>query len=307
MGASRIDPTGAHPAKMEAVELEVPRVGAEVTAEGLPVSVARWDVHQRVQHFMLMISMIVLMFTGFPIKFATASWSAAIIRAFGGFGNLLAVHKAAAILLVLTGVYHLVYLVWCWVKKGKKVAWAAVRGMMPSWKDVTDAVQHGLYLIGAAREKPKYGRYSYLEKFEYLAVLWGMIVMGGSGFAIWFPDLATQYLPRWVVSTLRVVHSNEAIIALLSLTFGHLFFVHFHPEVFPTSSVWFNGRISLRRMAEEHPLEFEALGYRHAHLEVLPAETSRWSHSKPLIIIELIVFTAIFVALLVAFVPMLLS
>ncbi len=263
--------------------------------------VERWNVHQRLQHFLLMLSVCVLVLTGFPIKYADAPWALLVVRLFGGFENLFHTHLAGAVLLFVVAVYHVVYLLFAWRRHG----WSW--DMVPGLKDIRDALQHGLFLLGLAKERPKFGRYSYLEKFEYLAVFWGLVVMGGSGLVLWFPGVAVNWLPRWVIDALRVVHSNEAFVAILALVFGHFFAVHFNPAVFPQNPVWFTGKIPLRLMAEEHPLELRRLQEQGVVKAEVQHRESRWSYSIPLIVVELILYLTIMGALLYVFVPLLLA
>ncbi len=268
-----------------------------------PIYIRRWNDHQRVQHLVLVLSMALLFITGFPIKFSNAPWAPFIMRLFGGFGNMLLAHKVGAVLLMLDGVYHLVYLLAYWRKYGP--TW----DMIPRVKDFKDAVQHGLYLVGLTEEGPKFDRYSYLEKFEYLAIFWGMPIMVVTGLALWFPGVAGSFLPRWVLDAFRIVHSNEALIALIALVFGHFFVVHFRPDVFPNNPVWLTGKIPLHLMAEEHPLELERMDLK--KLGISPEEVhhlpgNKWSYNIPLIITEIMIYTAITAALLSVFVPLLL-
>jgi len=272
----------------------------------VPQYVQRWNLQHRLQHGLLVVSMVLLIGTGFPIKYAYTRWAQWVVGLFGSFENMLALHKLGATLLILAGIYHLVWMLLNGIRGN--ISWA----MVPTWKDVKDACLHAAYLIGLSSTPPQYGRYSYLEKFEYLAVFWGMVVMGGSGLALWFPTVATRFFPRWVLDGLRIVHSNEAFVALLSLAFGHFFFAHLHPDVFPSSPVWYSGKQSLHHLAREHPLELrervergelpatalEYLEEAHAPEPLTPAR-------RLLTLVELAVYGWIFLFLIFTFVPLL--
>lgn len=286
---------------MNVLAEKVTAAGRAAAIIGRDGTVERWNIHQRVQHFLLMGSVATLCLTGFPIKYANAMWSGWVIRAIGGFQNLLLVHKAAAVILGATGVYHLGYLIAAGLRYGFKPT------CLFNFRDLKDALQHYGYLLGLAKDPPRYGRYSYIEKFEYFAVLWGMVVMGGSGLVLWFPQVAARWLPRWAIDAIRVVHSNEAFLAILALVFGHFFMVHLKPEVFPTNPSWFTGRIPLHLLAEEHPLELEELGLAE-HAEAHGAyHASRWSRSRTLIYFELAIYGLIVFVLLAVFFPLLLE
>lgn len=263
--------------------------------------IERWNVHQRLQHVLLLISVSGLVLTGFPIKYYTQSWAKTATLMVGGFERLFGIHLSMAVLLFLTSGYHLLYLLAYWRKVGP--SWA----MVPGWRDLRDGWHHALHLIGIRRRPPHFGRYTYLEKFEYLAVVWGMVFMGGSGLILWFPVKAAALLPAWGLETVRVIHSNEAFIAMLALAFGHFFSVHFHPAVFPNNEVWLTGRISLARLAEEHPAELEHL-VAAGKISAAEAEAAT-SHHEPhrpfLLWLELAAYAGVFVWLLITFVPML--
>lgn len=271
-------------------------------AAGKVVEIVRFSLQQRIQHGLLAISVLMLILTGFPIKYSTEAWAAYVIKLFGGFGNLFLFHQVFAVLMLLTAAYHIVWLIWIFAKKSP--SWE----MIPTLKDFKDAVHHGKYLLGLTDTPPQYGRYSYLEKFEYFAVIWGVIVMGFSGLILWFPGMF-YWMPRWAFGVARVVHSNEAFICMLALFVGHFFHVHFHPKVFPSSMVWWNGKISLQHLKEEHPLEYEQLIKSHPELKNVAIEEdhSRWARSKILIYGELAIFLALFAYLLYTFVPMFLQ
>lgn len=262
-------------------------------------SIIRFTLQQRLQHGLLAISVLMLILTGFPIKYSTEGWAPYVINIFGGFANLFLFHKIFAVLMILSAVYHIVWLIAVFIKNGP--SWE----MIPTFKDFKDAIDHGKYLLGINKNPPQYGRYSYLEKFEYFAVIWGVIVMGFSGLVLWFPGMF-YWLPRWAFGVTRVIHSNEAFVCMLALFVGHFFHVHFNPKVFPSSMVWWNGKISAADLKEEHPLEYQQLVASNPELKKVEKHESRWYRSKPLIYAELVIFLGLFVYLLYTFIPLLL-
>ncbi|BDG62032.1 formate dehydrogenase subunit gamma [Caldinitratiruptor microaerophilus] len=289
---------------------DVPAAPAGALARPEEIFVERWNLQHRLQHLALAVSMVGLLTTGLSIKYAYTGWAPRVIALLGGFRSTLVLHKASAVLLILVALYHLGFLLYHW-RRGQ-VTWS----MRPTRKDALDAVHHALYLLGLRRDPPRFDRYSYLEKFEYLAIFWGMVVMGLSGLALWFPEVAGRLAGRWVLDALRVVHSNEAFVALLSLAFGHFFMAHFHPAVFPSSPVWYSGRISLAHLAEEHPLELERLAEAgrlpSGWVEALGRPAGDPCHRlrgwrRALGVVELVIYSAIFYYLLLTFIPMLLA
>jgi len=264
----------------------------------------RWNLQHRLQHGILALSTMGLLWTGLAIKFHHVAWAQWTFRLFGGFhGNLIA-HKVCASSLVFVSLWHLIYLLAGWRKLG--FSW----GMIPTHRDVIDVYHHALYLLNIRKKPPQFDRYSYLEKFEYLAIFWGMVVMGGTGFSLWFPAAAANWVPRAWLDGFRIVHGNEAVVALITLAYGHFFNAHFNPAVFPSNPVWLTGKISLEHMLEEHPVEYQRM----VEKGLLPAPAHEEHHDQRLAgwrrwvaFIELIIYSAIFYYLLVTFIPMLLA
>ncbi len=215
---------------------------------------SRFNIHHRIQHIMMFTSFIVLALTGLPMKYHLTGWAAAITKMFGGFDNMFTVHLIAATVMLACSVYHLIYLI-LYPLFTKKVSLAAV----PNFKDVTDLMHNMQYLLGLRKDPPRYDRYSYKEKFDYWAVFWGMAIMGGSGLMLWFPHIAAEYLPRWVIDSAQIAHSDEAMLAILAIFVWHFYNVHFSPSFFPGSLVWFHGKMSRELMEHEHPIELERL------------------------------------------------
>ncbi|RJQ04929.1 MAG: cytochrome b/b6 domain-containing protein [Bacillota bacterium] len=260
----------------------------------------RFDFHARVQHGLLAVSLAVLILTGFPVKFAAQPWARAVVRLFGSFEGLLAVHLAAAAVLAFTALYYL---------SAVSLALARRRldfSIVPRLRDFGDFGRHLGYLIGLRPDAPRFGKFTWWEKFEFWAVVWGTAVMGASGLVLVFPELAGRFVPRWAVGALRVAHSNEAVLAFLAVVFGHTFAVHFSPHVFPGSTVWLNGRATLSQLHEDHAMMYEVLVSRNA-APPRPMKESRWVRSRPLIVTELAAYGLLIAAVYVAVVPHLLG
>jgi cytochrome b subunit of formate dehydrogenase len=118
--------------------------------------------------------------------------------------------------------------------------------------DVLAAVR---YLTGLSREKPRIGRFGYAEKMEYWAVVWGTIIMGATGLAIWFKMDVTRLLPRWLVDVAVTIHYYEAILACLAIIVWHFYHVIFDPDVYPLNLACWDGKVSEHWQEEEHPLD----------------------------------------------------
>ncbi|HYF91450.1 MAG TPA: cytochrome b/b6 domain-containing protein [Symbiobacteriaceae bacterium] len=273
--------------------------------EHKPAFHQRWNLQHRLQHGTLATSMFGLIVSGLAIKFHAAGWAQGWYKIMGGFHNNLILHKISATLLVAVSVWHLAYMLASWAKeRSHPLSWA----MMPTLKDGIDMWHHMLYLLNLRKEPPQYDRYTYLEKFEYLSIFWGMIVMGLTGFSLWFPATAGIFVSRTILDLFRIVHGNEAVVACIALLYGHFFTVHFNPSVFPSSSVWYNGKISLEHMLEEHPLEYKRL----VEKGELPAVDGHHEHAlspwrKGLAFVELVLYSAVFYWLLISYLPKVLA
>lgn len=232
-----------------------------VVTETLPLekartqAIRRFDVHQIIQHAGLMVSFILLVITGLPLKFHTLAISQWWTALWGGVEATRSVHHFAAWVMVAVCFYHVVYLIYT---IGVRKRPFPIK-MVPTRDDLTKLAQEMQYFVGLKKERPQYDRFNWREKFDYWAIFWGMPVMGGSGFVLMFPVLATRYLPGWVVPAALVAHSDEAMLALSWIFFVHVFFNHFTPGNFPMNKSIFTGKLSRERYEIDHPLEYERI------------------------------------------------
>lgn len=230
------------------VTLFLKKMAARLRSSVRPV--VRMTASQRWQHLVLATSFIVLAITGFALKFPD-SWLAKILCSNEPFRRW--THRIAGIILLVVGAYHLVYL--AATRDGRKL----VVDLFPVKKDLADVGQAVLYLTGFSRHKPKISRFGYAEKMEYWAVVWGTIIMGATGLAIWLKIDVTQWLPRWVVMVATTIHYYEAVLACLAIVVWHFYHVMFDPDVYPINTACLDGRISEELQAHEHPLEMSTV------------------------------------------------
>ena len=107
--------------------------------------------------------------------------------------------------------------------------------------------------------RPQYGRYTYWEKFDYFAVGWGVIIIGGTGLVLWFPELFTYVFPGWAINVATIIHSDEALLAVGFIFTIHFFNTHFRPDKFPMDPVIFTGLVSVAELKYDKPGEYEAM------------------------------------------------
>lgn len=220
------------------------KVRAHLRSTGRPV--LRMSRSQRWQHALLAISFIALAITGFALKFPD-SWISLMLGSSEAFRRWS--HRIAGIVLLLVGLYHLVYLLR--TRQGRQL----VKDLFPIRKDLTDVIAAVRYLTGLSPEKPKIGRFGYAEKMEYWAVVWGTFLMGVTGLMIWFKMDVTQWLPRWVVDVALTIHYYEAILACLAIVVWHFYHVIFDPDVYPLNMACWDGKVSEHWQKEEHPMD----------------------------------------------------
>ncbi len=235
--------------------------------------VVRFDIHARMQHWGMMASFTTLVVTGWPLKAASVGASSALAHWLGGQAVLALVHRGAGVLLIAVSIYHLGYLVWLYRRGRLSLA------LVPTLKDAFDLSGNILYYFGLKSERPKYGRWAYHEKFDYWAVFWGMVIMGGSGLILWFPVVTATLLPPALVTLAHIAHSDEALLAALAIFLWHFYNVHLRPTVFPMSWVWLTGKISVEALYDEHRVEYERLYGKQPPAP--PKHGATW-HSQPL-------------------------
>jgi cytochrome b subunit of formate dehydrogenase len=163
------------------------------------------------------------------------------------------VHRVAAVVMLATGVYHLLYLGLS--ADGRQ--W--VRDMLPKVKDVRDVIGNFSYYLGISRAKPRIARFGYAEKAEYWAVIWGTVIMGFTGLMIWFKISVFSFLARWWIDIALSVHFYEAVLATLAIIVWHFYHVIFDPDVYPLNFALLDGRVSEELYKEEHELAYEQM------------------------------------------------
>lgn len=216
-------------------------------------SFTRFTLNERIQHIVFLLSFTVLIITGFSLTFNNFKAVEGLIALMGGFEIRSLIHRIAAVVMVGVSIYHIFYL--SLTHRGRE----QLNEIIPKIKDVTDFINMLKYFVYLRKEKPKLGRFSYMEKAEYWAAIWGVVIMTITGFMMWFEDLTISYLSMLGFDIACVVHLLEAILASLAILVWHLYNVHFSPGNFPMNWSWLTGKISKEKMIEEHPLEYEKI------------------------------------------------
>jgi cytochrome b subunit of formate dehydrogenase len=220
----------------------------------------RFSRLNRVLHISMIVSFITLAATGMSLKFSYTGWAVVVSRLLGGFETAGYIHRASAILMVAIFVTHIVDLVNRKRRNGQ--TWRGLlfgaNTMLPTRKDLGDLIGSIKWFLGKG-ERPKYGRWTYWEKFDYMAVFWGIAVIGSTGLMLWFPNVFTRVLPGAVLNVATIIHSDEALLATGFIFTIHFFNTHLRPEKFPMDVVVFTGRIPVEELERDKPEEYKAL------------------------------------------------
>jgi predicted CXXCH cytochrome family protein len=220
----------------------------------------RFNTRQRFTHLMVIISFLVLALTGMTLKFAHMEWATFVANLLGGVkiaGNL---HRFAAILTFGYFAFHLYNLVLLRAKAGSSIkefvfGKGSIMFNKQDYFDLRDSIK---WFLGKG-PRPEYGRWTYWEKFDYMAVFWGVAVIGFSGLILWFPEFFTLFLPGWAINVAQIIHSDEALLATGFIFTIHFFNTHLRPESFPMDTVIFTGHVPLEEYKKDRPREYQEL------------------------------------------------
>jgi cytochrome b subunit of formate dehydrogenase len=214
----------------------------------------------RTLHIVMIVSFMSLALTGMTLKFSYTGWARVLSQLFGGFESAGYVHRVGAVLMIGTFLTHVVDLFRR--KRQEYGSWKALLfgpdTMLFTKRDLSDLVGSMRWFLGVG-PRPRYGRWTYWEKFDYFAVFWGMVVIGSTGLMLWFPEILTWVFPGWFINVATIVHSDEALLATGFIFTVHFFNTHLRPEKFPMDIVIFTGQMSLEEFKEDKPGEYEAL------------------------------------------------
>jgi len=241
----------------------------------------RFDTVQRLQHIIFLISFTVLGFTGLPQKFPLSPISVGLFKVFGGIEMTRQIHHTSAIVMMIVSVFHVLEVLY------RVIVLRTPISMIPWISDAVHVYEDVLYYLGLRKHKAYYGRYSYAEKAEYLALIWGTIVMGLTGFMMWNPISTLRILPGEAVPAAKAAHGGEAILAVLAIIIWHFYHVH----IKHLNPSMFTGKLSHEEMEHEHPAELAHINSDKQPAPIPPAVLRKRQY----------VYAPIAIAILVAF------
>jgi len=209
----------------------------------------RFSVMRRVEHLVLLVGFFILGVTGLAQKYFQVGISQWVIGLLGGVENVRILHRVAVGMLGVVSVYHVGTMGYSILVRRDRMT------MLPGPEDVRSVVQSLAYNLGFARNRPLEGRYTFAEKMEYWALIWGMIVMGATGFMLWNPIATARFLPGEAIPAAKAAHGAEAVLAVAAIIIWH--FYHVHLKMLNKSM--FTGKLTEKEMAHEHGLELEQI------------------------------------------------
>jgi len=222
--------------------------------------IRRFDRSHRYTHVFVIISFLSLALTGMMLKFSGLPWTSALARFLGGVKNAGVIHRTAAVVTFGYFAFHIAMLL-RFKRKHRLGFFQLVFGrnsLMFNAQDWRDFVATMKWFWGKG-PRPNYGRWTYWEKFDYMAVFWGVAVIGLSGLMLWFPEFFTRFLPGWLINVATIIHSDEALLAVGFIFTIHFFNTHLRPEAFPMDTVIFTGVASFKDYKHERPRAIEDL------------------------------------------------
>ena len=234
----------------------------------------RYSVHIVIQHLLIFITFLLLVATGLPIYFSDVFWAPVVISFFGGIDAARLIHRIAGFAMMFAAAYHIITIVAGTMRKILNHEFDYKRTQIPRPKDFYDLIHDLKYFLGIEPYRPKMEKFMYKQKLHYLAIMWGTLVLIAAGSALLFPDIMAKLisgtlgnlLPQGVLgeesyssffqALARLMHADEAVMALIVVAFWHWTNVHLLPGRFPMQWTFLTGRITREHQIEEHFFEY---------------------------------------------------
>ena len=216
-------------------------------------SVVRMSLMFRLQHVLLMVTLLVLALTGFALMYHDNWVAAALIRLEGGILFRGFIHCTAAVILMAQIVFHAYYMLF--TRDGNR----ELKDFLLRKRDFNDFAQAIRFNLGTASEYPRLGKYGYKEKFQYWGATIGTLLIAVTGIILWADTITMRFLPKVVLDITLILHGYQGLLAFVILLFWHVYNEHLTPSVFPMNRAWLTGKVDAEWLRQEHPLEYERL------------------------------------------------
>ena len=264
------------------------RHGAPHEHASAPTAIRRFTMLNRVNHALVAITFFGLTATGIPLVFSQQHWARVLASVFGGIEAAGLWHRAFATLLIINFTLHFFGLGRAFLRR--KLPWHrwlfGPASLIPRWKDVTDCLNMFRWFVGAG-PKPSFDRWTYWEKFDYWAEVFGSMIIGGTGLLLWFPEVLSRLLPGWAFNVAMIIHGYEALLAICFIFTIHFFNAHVRPGTFPVDEVIFTGSVPEEELKEQRPEEYRRLVETGA-LESLRVPASSRSRRPTLVFVAIV-------------------
>jgi cytochrome b subunit of formate dehydrogenase len=218
----------------------------------------RFTPVQRLFHGVLVLSFLIQAASGLGRMYMETTWGKALCRVFGGYDGAGEIHRVTGMFMIGVFALHIVYLLF-------RIQWRQLPGclmgpdsMVPHPRDLGHFFQHVGWFFRLCPE-PSLDRWGYWEKFDYWAVFWGMVILGGSGLMLVYPLVASSFMPGWSLNVAFWVHRLEALLAMGHVFMIHFFIGHLRPRHFPMDQSIFQGSARLETVARERPAWLDRL------------------------------------------------
>ncbi len=212
----------------------------------------RFNKVERSLHVTIMVTFFILVYTGFCRSFPESAFAYPMTKLVPHSIRDWA-HRIAGVVITLDMLAQ--FILFAVTRRGRE----QLKELFPKPKDLRDAVALIKYNTGLSIKHPHFSRFSFMEKFEYWALIWGSILMGVTGLMLWFKEVTLKFLPYWTIDLAQVLHFYEAVLASLAILIWHFYWVIFNPDVYPMDTKWITGEISEEHMIHEHYEEWESL------------------------------------------------
>lgn len=211
--------------------------------------IKRFSIYRIVEHWLHAVVFGILVVTGLSQRYFTLDLSQWIVLRLGGIDAVRLIHRIAGFILIIVITQHVLTASLGIILRRWQVS------MVIHKKDFTNAIDNLKYYFGLRNHPAQCDRYDYKQKFDYWGVLMSDILMIITGLILWFPTVAARFFPGEFIPAANVVHTNQALLLFLIIVIWHIYNAILSPEIFPLDTSIFTGRISRKRMVQEHLLE----------------------------------------------------
>lgn len=215
--------------------------------------VQRFAPIRRVEHVLGITVFVMLVLTGFPQRYHDAGWATSLLGFFGGLEQTREIHRIVGLVFAGHAVFHLGAIAIGTLTRRMRLS------LLPTPRDLRDAWKMLRYYLGSSKAQPDLPKFDYRQKFEYIGLVLGGLVMLLTGLMLMYPHLVVAWLPGELIPAAQVAHSNEAMLALLVLVIWHAYGASLNPEVFPIDTCIFTGYLTADELKERHAEEYRRL------------------------------------------------